>query len=188
MTERNSSGRNDPPSDTRETATAEPTNDGSRFDRLPTTDADRVVPERPTRTAVLDWWEERYGLRDAVRDHTFWKKGKDKIWAFAGDAPDPIAIEALGLPILRTRGHHWKPTTNAVQRFGRDAERNVIRLDTAAARRFVAGTDQEIAWDGDPGYLIAAHEYAGRTVPIGVGLWTDGELRSMVPKHRRREF
>ena len=36
-------------------------NDGSRFDRLPATAAEREVAGRATREAVLDFWDERYG-------------------------------------------------------------------------------------------------------------------------------
>jgi len=163
------------------------TNDGDRFDRLPETETDRLVPGRATRTAVRDWWRDRYGI-EAFDNRTLWEKGAGKIWAFAGEAPDPIAVEALGLPVLRTRQRFWKPTTNAVQRFGRDATRNVITVDEPTARAFLAGADQSVAWDGEPGYLIVVHQCAGRTEPIGVGLWIDGILRSQIPAGRQREL
>lgn len=91
------------------------------------------------------------------------------------------------MTFLRTRQEHWKPTTNAVQRFGCEAERNVIELDSEAAMNFVRGEDQKLDWDGDWGYLIASHEIAGEREPLGVGLYLHGELRSVVPKGRRRE-
>jgi NOL1/NOP2/fmu family ribosome biogenesis protein len=171
-------------------AGAPPENDGGQFDRLPATPADRVVPGRPSREAVLDWWEERFGIEPATfAEHSFWEKGNGKVWAVhaAVDHPDPSRIEALGMTVLRTRQEHWKPTTNAVQRFGAAATRNVIVLGADAAARFVAGRDQEVAWDGDWGYLIAAHDLAGDRVPLGVGLYLHGELRSQVPKGRRQE-
>ena len=165
-----------------------PTNDGQRFDRLPATPADRVVPGRASRAEVLDWWDDRFGIPPETFDgHTFWEKGKGKVWAFAGDVADPIAVEGLGMSLLRTRQEHWKPTTNAVQRFGRGATRNVVVLDPEPAARFARGEDQELAWDGDWGYLIAAHEIAGGVEPIGVGLYLHGELRSTVPKGRRED-
>lgn len=162
---------------------------GERFDRLPATAADRTDPDRPTRKAVLDWWETRYGIPPTVfADYSFWERGRGKLWLVAGDAPDPIAIEGLGMTMLRTRGEHWKPTTNAVQRFGHHATRNVIELSPSAARRFIAGEDQERDWDGDWGYLIVAQSVAGDPVPLGVGLYVYGELRSMIAKGRRREL
>ncbi|WP_323191767.1 hypothetical protein [Halostella sp. PRR32] len=165
------------------------TNDGQQFDRLPETPADREVEGRASRREVLDWWDERFGVPPETFDGvTFWEKGAGKVWAFAGDVDSPIRIEGLGLTFMRTRQEHWKPTTEAVQRFGADADRNVLRLSSEQAERFVAGEDQELDWDGDWGYLIAAHEIAGEDAPLGVGLYLHGELRSRIPKGRRREF
>lgn len=166
-----------------------PENDGGRFDRLPAIDAQRRVPGRPTREEVLAWWERRFGIPPSTfEEHTFWERGSGKIWALAGDAVNPIAIEGLGMAVLRTRQEHWKPTTNAVQRFGRAATKNVIELSADEAAAFVAGHDQHLEWGGDWGYLIAATEVAGGREPLGVGLYLRGELRSTVPKGRRREL
>lgn len=160
-----------------------------RFDRLPATEADRTVEGRPTRTAVLEWWEDRFGIDPVVfEEHTFWEKGNGQIWALAGEAADPIEIEAIGMKVLRARQEHWKPTTNAVQRFGQHATTNVIELSRAEAARFVRGEEQELDWDDDWGYLIAAHEIAGKREPLGVGLFTYGSLQSMVPSGRQRTF
>jgi NOL1/NOP2/fmu family ribosome biogenesis protein len=164
-------------------------NDGSRFDRLPATDAEREVAGRASREAVLDFWEERYSIDSTVfADYSFWEKGSRKLWAFRGEVASPIEIESLGITFLRTRQEHWKPTTDAVQRFGRHASRNVLTLPRGAAQRFVAGEDQEIEWDGDWGYLIVAHDLAGEREPLGVGLYLHGELHSQIPKGRRREL
>ncbi|MFB6268047.1 MAG: hypothetical protein ABEI31_10340 [Halodesulfurarchaeum sp.] len=164
-------------------------NVGDRFDRLPETAAERTVEGRPTRTAVLEWWEQRFEIAQSTFDgYTFWEKGSGKIWALHHDLEGPVRIEALGMPVLRTRQEHWKPTTDAAQRFGSKATKNVIRLQDDEARSFLAGEDQVIEWDGDWGYLIAAHDIAGRPEPIGVGLYTYGELKSMMPKGRRRQF
>ncbi|MHB9288203.1 hypothetical protein ACKVMT_14335 [Halobacteriales archaeon Cl-PHB] len=163
----------------------------NRFDRLPETAADRDVEGRATRQAVLEWWEDRFGIDPAVfDDHTFWERGAGKVWAFhdEADLSSPVEIEGLGMTVLRTRQEHWKPTLEAVQRFGHHADRNVVHLDEAQARRFLAGDDQELDWEGDWGYLIATHDLAGNAEPIGVGLYVYGELRSQVPKGRRREF
>ena len=169
---------------------ASPANDGHRFDRLPPTEAERVVAERATRREVLTFWEDRFGIPPEVFEpYTFWERGKGKVWVVRGDHPSPVGIEAQGMTFLRTRQEHWKPTTDAIQRFGRHATRNVIELEPDEARRFVRGEDQLIErWTGDWGYLIAAHDFAGRVEPLGVGLFIRGELRSTVPKGRRREL
>ena len=167
----------------------EQTHDGQRFDRLPETPQDREVEGRASRQEVVEWWEERFGIApEAFEGYSFWEKGKGKIWILRGNLESPIRIEALGMKFLRTRQEHWKPTTNAVQRFGRRATKNAVDLTREEARRFVRGDDQELDWDGDWGYLIARHELAGDAEPLGVGLYLHGELRSPVPKGRQREL
>jgi NOL1/NOP2/fmu family ribosome biogenesis protein len=164
-------------------------NDGSRFDRLPATADERTLPGRATREAVLDWWNERYGIpRETFDGYSFWEKGAGKVWAFRGEMDSPMEIEALGITFLRTRQEHWKPTTDAAQRFGYHATKNVVELGRDEARRFVAGEDQPVEWDSDWGYLIAAHDFAGEREPLGVGLYLHGELRSQIPKGRRRDL
>ncbi len=161
-------------------------NDGGRFDRLPATADERTVDGRPSREAVLEHWASRYGVpRETFAGHSFWEKGKGSVWAVAGEPAGPVAVEALGLRFLRTRQRHWKPTTNAVLRFGREATRNVVELDRDRARRFVRGETLAIDWEGDWGYLVAATEVAGERTPLGVGLFTHGELESNVPKARQ---
>jgi NOL1/NOP2/fmu family ribosome biogenesis protein len=164
-------------------------NSGQEFDRLPADESERETDRRATRAEVLDWWDDRFGVPpEAFDGHTFWEKGKGKIWAFASDTESPVDVEALGLTFLRTRQEHWKPTTNAVQRFGGAATTNVIHLSAGEAEAFVAGHDQELDWDGDWGYLIVTHDLAGEPEPIGVGLYLHGELRSQVPKGRQRDL
>jgi len=179
VTDHDSSAADDPAAENR----------SHRFDRLPATPEERRVPDRPTRGEVLAWWEERFGVDPSVFEgHTFWERGSGKIWAFAGESPTPVEIEGLGMAFLRTRREHWKPTLEAVQRFGAQAMRNVMDLSRPEAAAFLAGEDQELDWDGDWGYLVVTHELAGEREPLGVGLYVHGELRSQVPKGRRRDF
>jgi NOL1/NOP2/fmu family ribosome biogenesis protein len=164
-------------------------NVGTRFDRLPATADERTVPERATREAVLAFWSERYGIEPAVfAEHSFWERGAGKIWAFRGEVSSPVETQGLGMTVLRTRQEHWKPTLEAAQRFGHHATRNRIHLSRPRAARFLAGEDQTVAWDGDWGYLLVTHDLAGDPEPLGVGLYVHGELRSMVPKGRRRDL
>ena len=162
-------------------------NVSDRFDRLPETASERTVSGRATRAEVVSFFTERYGIPSATfANHTFWERGSGKIWAFAGDAETPMPVEALGMTVLRTRQEHWKPTLEAAQRFGKEATRNCIHLSREKATVFFAGTAQEVAWDGDWGFLFVTQTLAGETEPLGVGLYVHGELRSMVPKGRRR--
>ena len=166
-----------------------PENDGDRFDRLPATADERTVEGRATREEVLAWWDERFGVPpETFENHAFWERGSGKVWAFADDIDSPVAVEGLGLTFLRTRREHWKPTLEAVQRFGDRADDCVVELPREEAATFVAGDDQELDWDGDWGYLIVTTGVAGESEPVGVGLYVHGELRSQVPKGRRREL
>lgn len=164
-------------------------NVGDRFGRLPATAEERVVEGRPTRREVVDWFEERFAIDPAVFEpYSFWERGAGKIWAFYGDVESPVEIQGLGMTALRTRQEHWKPTLEAVQRFGTHATKNCIELTQEQAARFFAGEDQELDWDGDWGYLIVTHELAGEQESLGVGLYVHGELQSMVPKGRQRDL
>jgi NOL1/NOP2/fmu family ribosome biogenesis protein len=159
------------------------------FDRIPADDAAREDPDAATREEVLDYWDDRFGIpREVFEPCTFWERGNGKLWLFRGDAPDVVPIQGLGMTFLRTRQEFWKPTTDAVQRFGHHADSCVIHLDDDQARAFVAGEDQEIEWDGDWGYLIVTHDLAGEREPLGVGLYTYGELKSQIAKGRQREL
>lgn len=161
---------------------------GTRFDRLPMTADERAVPERPTSTAVRAFFRDRFGIPpDRFDGYTFWERGKGKVWAFRGNYSTPLEVEALGIHLLRTRHRSWKPTTDGVQLFGRAASRNVLELADPEARRFWRGEAIDREWDGDPGYVIVARRSVGRREPLGVGLYTDGTLESMVPKGRRED-
>ncbi|MFC6717311.1 hypothetical protein ACFQGT_05530 [Natrialbaceae archaeon GCM10025810] len=164
-------------------------NVGQRFDRLPETPSERTVEGRVSRVEVVDYFDDRFGIPpETFDDYTFWEKGAGKVWIYAGEATSPIELESLGMTCLRTRQEHWKPTTDFAQRFGRQATECVIELDRGEAARFANGEDQELEWDGDWGYLIAAHRIAGGLEPLGIGLYLHGELRSLVPKGRRRDL
>jgi NOL1/NOP2/fmu family ribosome biogenesis protein len=161
----------------------------TRFDRLPETAADRTDETQPTREEVLAWWHERFGIEPAIfEEYSFWERGAGKIWIFHGELDTPVDIEGLGMTALRARQEHWKPTLEAIQRFGNHASRNRIHLSRSGATGFMAGNDQKLDWDGDWGYLIVTHDLADEPEPLGVGLYVHGELRSMVPKGRRREL
>lgn len=163
-------------------------NDGATARRLPATPGDREVAGRPTRRAVLDFFHRRYGIpRERFDDHTFWEKGAGRVWAFGGDLSDNQRVEAVGLPLVRVRQPHWKPTTVGAQRFGEAATKNVIMLGEASADAFFRGEDQTIDWPGEWGFLLVARELVDREPVVGVGLYVYGELRSMVPKGRRRD-
>lgn len=162
-------------------------NNPDQFERLPETVTERTVPDRPTREELLEWWATRFNVPPTVfQGYSFWEKGAGKIWIVSGQPTVTLRVEALGLRFMWTRQTYWKPTTNAVQRYGHHATQNVIQLDSDQATRFVAGEDQPLDWNGEWGYVIATRDVARAPEPLGVGLYTHGELQSMIPKGRRR--
>jgi NOL1/NOP2/fmu family ribosome biogenesis protein len=89
---------------------------------------------------------------------------------------------------LRVRQKFWKPTTNAVQRFGVVASENRVVLSGPDAAKFVQGESVQEEWNVDDGYVIVMKTVAKKPRPIGVGLYTSGVLQSQIPKSRQRSL
>ncbi len=138
------------------------------------------------RRQVIAWWSERFGVPEEVFEpYDFYLKGKGTIWAVRRfeRLPTGLRLEALGMVIMRKGKLGWKPTTNAIQVFGRYARKNVVDLDERQMRAFVAGEAIKGPFEGlEEGYVVV--RYKGR--PLGCGLYRGGVLRSQVPKVRRR--
>lgn len=155
-----------------------------------------VEIESVEREPVVEFWREEFGVPPETFDgYEFYSKGAKRVWAVRRDAVDALGgdenlgaidYESVGLPLMRVGGEHDKPTTDALQRFGGDATRNVAELDAEEAREFVHGETVETEFDEeedgvDLGYVVAKHD--GHV--LGCGLYFPGELRSQVPKGRR---
>lgn len=151
--------------------------------------------ESAEREPVLEFWSDEFGVpSDAFDGYAFYEKG-GRIWAVRNGAVealggdenlDALEYESVGLPLMRVGGEHDKPTTDALQRFGGEATRNVAELDEEEARAFVRGETVETEFDEeedgvDLGYVVARHDGC----VLGCGLYFPGELRSQVPKGRR---
>ncbi len=167
-------------------------NNSSRFDKLPKTEKHRDIDRRPTRKKILKWWKNKFGVNPEVfSKYSFWEKGKGKIWIFRNNQIDsPIEnMESIGILFMRTKRKYWKPTTEAIQKFGRHATKNIIYLELEKASEFISGKNQEIQNKNiDQGYIIVIHRKINQKEPIGVGLYVNEELRSQIPKARQREI
>lgn len=125
-------------------------------------------------------WTDRFGLPPEVLSGlTFLRRGR-MIWAFSRLPPD-LACETVGLRIMSLRESPWKPTTNALQLWGRQASRNAVHLDELEMKRYVAGETQELEADVEDGYVAVL--YQGEV--LGCGLYARGRLISQLPKERR---
>lgn len=164
-------------------------NIGEEFDRVARTAEEKVVSGRPSRAEILSWWDDRFGIPRRVFDrYSFWEKGKGKIWIVSGDVDSPIRVQALGMRCLRVRQQFWKPTTNAIQRFGGMASKNRVVLSSRDVANFVRGASVMGEWDVDDGYVIVMKTVNNSSHPVGVGLYVNGELQSQIPKSRQRNL
>lgn len=151
--------------------------------------------ERVERVSVLEFWSGEFGVPPGTFDgYAFYEKG-GRVWAVRRGAVealggeenlDALDYESVGLPLMRVGGEHDKPTTDALQRFGGDATRNVAELDADEARAFVRGetVEKELSEEEDGvdlGYVVVKKD----GLVLGCGLYFPGELRSQVPKGRR---
>lgn len=169
----------------------------------------RNVFEPLSASEVAQPWQSRFGIpEDVFSGYQFFRKAKS-IWAIS-DAPLPrLSFESLGMRIMNIKDRPWKPTTCALQVFGKHATRNLVHLDEEQARLFLEGGTQVIGPDMKldlapepasdsasyqafdlasdpvsgpmPGYVVVF--YRGEV--LGCGLYSHGKLISQIPKERR---
>lgn len=156
--------------------------DGSRGrDR---SDRGRSTFEPLERSCVVDMWRSRFGGPEEIFEgYRFYRKA-NSIWVISdADLPD-FSYEALGLRMISLKDRPWKPTTCALQIFGRYATRNAVHLNDDEAIAFLTGDSQslETAIEScEPGYVVVF--YRGEV--LGCGLYSRGILASQLPKERR---
>jgi NOL1/NOP2/fmu family ribosome biogenesis protein len=147
---------------------------------IPSRRGERVF--RPLdRSQVASLWAERFGIsEDAFQGYRFFGKAQS-IWV-SGDFPlPPLRYESVGMRMISLKDSPWKPTTSALQIFGRYAKKNVIHLSEEDARAFMAGSTLLMEADCQPGYVVVF--YRGEV--LGCGLYSRGKLVSQIPKERR---
>ncbi|HEX58912.1 MAG TPA: hypothetical protein ENF26_02030 [Methanomicrobia archaeon] len=147
---------------------------------------------RVTREEILNWWEERFGVsRDVFEDYDFYQKG-DRIWIVPKDAAEALnemRCEVIGMSFMRVISADLKPTTSAIQLFGRFATRNVVELDASDAFEFMQRRSVHLGAfrtrDLTDGYVVV--KFKGRNTPLGCGVLRGNELKSLIPKDRSVE-
>ena len=130
---------------------------------------------------VADLWNSRFGISLSVfMGYLFFRKAQS-VWAINDNCLPRISYEAIGMRIMNLKDRPWKPTTSALQVFGRHATKNVIHLDSINAMIFLEGKTQVIESNSEPGYVVVF--YRGEV--LGCGLYSHGKLASQIPKERR---
>lgn len=153
-----------------------------------------------SKSVVADLWRSRFGMpEETFEGYRFYRKA-NSIWVISkADMPN-FSYEALGMRMISLKDRPWKPTTCALQIFGRYATKNVVHLSDEQAKAFLAGESQDletgcqdarpktggealkIGYEScEPGYVVVF--YRGEV--LGCGLYSHGRLASQLPKERR---
>lgn len=130
---------------------------------------------------VVALLHSRFGIPgDAFEGCRFYRKAKS-IWVISDEDLPNLSYEALGLRMISLKDRPWKPTTCALQIFGKYATKNVVYLNDCQAKAFLAGESQPLEAECEPGYVVVFY----RGDVLGCGLYSRGALASQLPKERR---
>ena len=135
------------------------------------------------RNHVLGFLHDRFGIPQSVfanyhlfrRGPTVWLVSKDDRLVDLAS----LQVKSVGLPLLRWKKTHLKPTTASLQRLGPYADKNIVRLRREQLQDLVEKKEINGEFGVSPGYVIIATE----TIIIGCGLCVPGRLISQFPGH-----
>jgi NOL1/NOP2/fmu family ribosome biogenesis protein len=141
----------------------------------------RNVFELEDRSKIAGLWQERFGVPVQVFDSFCFYRRAQNVWAFSDSVLPKLRYEAIGLRMMNFKEEPWKPTSCALQVFGRHATKNAVHLTGEQSRIFFAGKSQVLEAEVEPGYVVVF--YNGDV--LGCGLYSHGKLISQLPKERR---
>jgi len=130
---------------------------------------------------VTDLWCSRFGIPESIFSGYIFLRKANSVWALNDASLPRLSYEAIGMRIMNLKDRPWKPTTSALQIFGRHAAKNLIHLDSIDSRTFLEGETLAVESDSEPGYVVVF--YRGEV--LGCGLYSNGKLVSQIPKERR---
>lgn len=147
---------------------------------MPDSDAYELHPDQEL---IPRWCAEHFGIDPGVfGDHVFWRPVGGRLIRIAARScrpPANLALDSIGMQVMRRPPPRGKPTSVFLQRFAGTATRNVYRLDDAQTACFLCRqpvTVQPV--DDKRGYAVVM----GPGGVLGCGR-IDGELlRSEIPK------
>jgi len=139
------------------------------------------------RSFILKYLRDRFGISKRIfSDYSFIVRG-EKIWiAFKNVLEkdlEGLNIEAIGLLFGRyfEKQKRFKPTTNALQIFGRYATKNIVELDEKEKEMYIRGYDLEKKLNLEEGYVIVKF----KNDVLGCGLYREGKIKNQIPKARK---
>ncbi len=133
------------------------------------------------RARILQFLEERFGFSPEIFEPYEFLATSKNYWLFVrtpylGDL-EKIKVQTAGLLFLRKVSGYLKPTTAALQRFGRYATKNLLELDRLTLDRLRLEKKIPIELEIEPGYVILKCE--GQI--WGCALYLPGKLISYLP-------
>jgi NOL1/NOP2/fmu family ribosome biogenesis protein len=136
-----------------------------------------------TTKKVFQELTRRFGFPEGLFDGWELVEHEDDVFITTQEAYgfDRLKIVRKGIRLARVFAHGIKPTTNAMQVFGRSATRNIIALDVQQAHAFIQGAALPVESQAEPGFVIVMLD----GLPVGVGLFKQGVLKSQIPHSRR---
>ena len=139
--------------------------------------------ENSERNQLLGFLEERFGIPQSVfADHYLLRRGPT-VWLLTKDNRLPalasLSVKTVGLPVARWVKKRLKPTSAALQLFGKYATKNMLRLEPLQLEELFEKKEIKGEFSLSPGYVIISTE----TVVIGCGLYLPGRLISQFPRH-----
>ena len=146
----------------------------------------RNIFEPLDHSLIAGLWKDRFGIPcHAFSGCNFFQKARS-VWAISDVVLPRLSFEAIGMRIMSCKDRPWKPTTSALQIFGRYAAKNLIHLEREEAMIFLEGGildggSQAFESDLEPGYVVVFY----RGDVLGCGLYSHGKLVSQIPKERR---
>ena len=141
----------------------------------------RKAFELEDRSKIVGLWQERFMIPVQVFDGFCFYRRAQNVWAFSDTTLPKLSYEAIGLRMMNFKEEPWKPTSCALQVFGRHATKNAVHLNREQSGIFFAGKTQVLEANVEPGYVVVF--YNGDV--LGCGLYSHGKLISQLPKERR---
>ncbi|OYT42902.1 MAG: hypothetical protein B6U88_02525 [Candidatus Aenigmarchaeota archaeon ex4484_56] len=139
------------------------------------------------RAFILKYLRDRFSIQKKIfSNYSFIIKG-EKIWIVYKDVLeknlDGLNIESVGLLFGRyfKRQERFKPTTNALQIFGRYATKNIVELNEKEKDMYIKGYDLEKKLNLEEGYVIIKF----KNDILGCGLYRNGKIKNQIPKARK---
>ncbi len=139
------------------------------------------------RSKIIKEMNQRFGIdKKYFKEFSFIKRS-NKIWIVSKDVLEKnltkLKIETVGILFGRyfKKQAKFKPTTNALQIFGKHATKNIVSLSKNEGKRYINGYDIEKELNIENGYVIVKYK---RSV-LGCGLYKDGFLKNQIPKSKR---